>query len=308
MALYGQRFRVFTYDSTAQKYKVVGMATSCTINMINNTEDASHKDIVGLAKRPDIVSKSWNVQVESLSVADVGALMTAMKNGTVFKLMWDIVSASDNQTPEGNVYNTTGNAYLTDATFQFDNRANSTKSLQFTGTSDLTFGAQEENTEAIAVSDTYTKGQSVRLFLSNDNTTTPTKVITYPQSLSLHVSVSVENSTTKEATELWESNVPTELSYDISTSGLIEGNETITSGAGSVGGWYVSDLQDIYNNDAPVKWFIANTNGINNRSKVGNPICSGSVLITNLGLSAPNRQVCKYDMSLVGVGDYTVGS
>ena len=44
--LKGQNFRICIFDSTAEKYKVIGMATGCTVTLNNNTDDASHKDIV----------------------------------------------------------------------------------------------------------------------------------------------------------------------------------------------------------------------------------------------------------------------
>ena len=100
--LKGQNFRILTYDSTAEKFKVVGMATNCTVNLTNNTEDASHKDIVGMAAAPSMVSQGWSVSVESLSVADVGAMLTAIKSLTPFTLLWDETSTSDNQTPVAN--------------------------------------------------------------------------------------------------------------------------------------------------------------------------------------------------------------
>ena len=37
--LKGQNLRILIYDTTASKFKCVGMATSCTINLNTNTED-----------------------------------------------------------------------------------------------------------------------------------------------------------------------------------------------------------------------------------------------------------------------------
>ena len=117
--LKGQNFRICTYDTTAAKYKVVGMATGCTVTLTNNTDDASTKDDVGMASKPTTISKSWQVSVESLSVADAAAMLTAIKSLTPFTLMWDETSTTDNQTREKATFARKGTAYLSDVTFNF---------------------------------------------------------------------------------------------------------------------------------------------------------------------------------------------
>lgn len=301
--LYGQNFRILTYDTTAEKFKCVGMATNCTVTLTGNTEDASTKDDVALAAKPDVVSKSWQVSVESLSVADAGAMLTAIKSLTPFTLLWDEVSTTDNQTPEEAAYSRKGSAYLNDLTLQFDDRTNSTKSLQFQGTGELETISSTPAFEAISAG-SYTKGQFIRLFLSSDNTTTPVKVLAAPKSLSIHVSVSLEDATTKDTTGSWTVQEPTGISYDISTNALIKSGETITS---SVAAMTLSDLQTIYEGMSPVKWQIANVSGDNNRTK-GAVIVSGSAVLSNLAISAQNRQVARYDATLNGYGTYTVGA
>ena len=298
----GQNFRILVYDSTASKYKCVGMATNCTVTLNGNSEDASTKDDVGMASKPTIVSKSWQVSVESLNVADAGAMLTAIKSLTPFTLLWDETSTTDNQTPEEAGYARSGQAYLSDATFQFDDRTNAQKSLQFTGTGALAT-VSEPAFEAISAG-SYTKGQFVRLFLGSDNTTTPAKVIASAKSLSLHVSLSMEDATTKDTTGDWQVQEPTALSYDISTSALMRGNDTISS---SVNAQALSDIMGIYEDASPVKWQIANVSGDNNRTK-GAVIASGSVVITSLTLNGPNRQNATYDAQLQGYGAYTVGA
>ena len=298
----GQNFRILVYDSTASKYKCVGMATNCTVTLNGNSEDASTKDDVGMASKPTIVSKSWQVSVESLNVADAGAMLTAIKSLTPFTLLWDETSTTDNQTPEEAGYARSGQAYLSDATFNFNDRENATKSLQFTGTGALAT-VSEPAFEAISAG-SYTKGQFVRLFLGSDNTTTPAKVIASAKSLSLHVSLSMEDATTKDTTGDWQVQEPTALSYDISTSALMKGNDTISSG---VSGQNLSDIMSIYETASPVKWQIANVSGDNNRTK-GAVIASGSVVITSLTLNGPNRQNATYDAQLQGYGAYTVGA
>ena len=218
--LKGQNVRICIFDSTAEKYKVIGMSTGCTITLTNNTESSSHKDIVGMADMPQVTSKSWQVSVDSLNVADTAAILTAIKAMQPMTLMWDETSTSDNQTREKATWSRKGQAYLNDCTFQFDNRTNSTKQLQFSGTGPLETVGSSEATQVIPIG-SYTKGETVRLFLSSDNTSAPSSVVAAARSLSLHVSVSLEDSTTKDTTGAWVYQEPTALSYDISSGALV---------------------------------------------------------------------------------------
>ena len=292
------------YDTTASKFKCIAMASNATINLTANTDDASTKDDVGGAQKPTVTSKSWQVSVESFSMADIATLLTAVKNFTKFTLLWDEVATTDNQTPEEAGFARTGSAYLNDFTVNFNDRENSTKSIQFTGIGQLAKITTTPAFEAITPSSTYTKGQFVRLFLGSDNTTTPAAVIASAKSLSFHCSLSLEDSTTKDTTGDWQVQEPTGISFDISSNALVRSGDTITS---SVGGQTLADLMDIYEASSPVKFQIANVSGDNNRTK-GSVIVSGSVIISSLNITAGNRQTATYDCSLSGYGEYTVGS
>lgn len=285
------------------KWKCVGMATNCTVTLTNNTEDASTKDDIGIAAKPTMTSQSWSVQVDSLDVSDVGAMLAAINVPTKFTLMWDETSLTDNQTGEGADYCRKGQAYLNDATFQFDDRANATKSLQFTGVGALEQVSTALTYESVSAS-TYTKGQFVRLFLSDDNSNTPAKVIAAAKTLSLHVSMSLEDATTKDTENDWTIQEPTAINYDISTSALVRGDDTITSG---VSAQDLTSIEYIYEAGTPVKWQIANVSGANQRTK-GSVICSGSCLLTQLSIQAQNRQNATYQATLTGYGAYTVGA
>lgn len=303
MILKGQNFRILTYDSSASKWKCMGMATNCTVNLTNNTEDASTKDDVGMAAKPTMTSQAWNVSVDSLDVSDAGAMLTAIKSLTPFTLLWDETSTNDNQTGEGATFCRKGQAYLNDCTFKFDDRTNSTKQLQLTGSGPLEKIATTPSYEAVSAS-TYTKGQFVRLFLSDDNTDAPVKVIAAAKTLSLHVSMSLENATTKDTPGSWEVQEPTALNYDITTSALVRGNDTITS---SVAGQDLASIEEIYEAGTPVKWKIANVGGDNQRT-ASSTIVSGSCLLTSLQITAQNRNNATYQATLTGYGTYTVGS
>ena len=298
MILKGQNFRIFSGDS------VIGMATNCTVTLTGNSEDATHKDIVGIASLPTIVSKGWQVSVESLDVTDTAAMLTAIKNMTPFTLRWDETSTTDNQTGLGAAFARTGQAYLNDATFTWNDRANSTKSLQFTGSGPLAKVASTPTTEVITVNNTFTKGQFVRLFVGSDNTAAPAKVVAAARQLSLHISLSLESATTKDTDGDWDIQQPTGLSYDITSNALMRSGDTITS---SVGAQSVADIEDIYEGAVPVKWAIANVSGANQRTK-GAVIVSGSCVITSLVLNGPDRQNADYNATFNGYGPYSVGA
>ena len=300
--LKGQNFRIFTVSSTTAT--VIGMATNCTVTMNSNTEEASTKDDVGMASKPTVVSKSWQVQVESLDVADVGSLLSGIKNMSKFILMWDETSGTDNQTPLNESMSRYGYAYLSDATFTFNDRENSSKNLQFTGDGPLTEAADTFTGNPVSPG-AYTKGQFVRLFLSGSNTATPANVIGAAKQLSLHVSLTMEDATTKDtANGDWQVQEPTALNYDISTTALMRSGDTITSAVTAYG---VTELEALYKDSAPIKWQIANVSGDNNRTK-GSVLCSGSCIVQTLTLNGPNRQNATYTAQLTGYGAYTVGA
>ena len=149
-----------------------------------------------------------------------------------------------------------------------------------------------------------TRGQYLRLFLSSDNTTAPSKVIGGAKQLTLHLSANVEDASTKDTDSDWIQNEVTAINYDISTNALIRSGETITSAVQAQG---LADLEDIYEAGNPVKWKIANVSGFNNRT-AGTAICSGSAVISQLTINAQNRAVATYDAQLQGYGDIVVGS
>lgn len=301
--LKGQNFRICIFDATAAKYKVIGMATGCTVTLTNNTDDASHKDIVGAAAMPTVTSKSWQVSCDSLNVADAAAMLTAIKSMQPMTLMWDETATSDNQTRAKATFARKGQAFLNDVVFQFDDRTNSQKQLQFQGSGPLQTVAASEATEVIPLG-SYTKGQFVRLFLGSDNTAAPSTVIAAAKSLSLHVSLTLEDATTKDTSGDWQIQEPTALSYDISTGALIRSGETITS---QVGAKSLADIETIYEAGTPVKWKIANVGGDNNRT-ASSTIVSGSVVLTQLQVNGPNRANADYSATLNGYGDYTVAA
>ena len=301
--LKGQNLRICVYDATAEKFKVIGMATGCTITLTNNVQSSATKDDVGMADKPVTTSKGWGMSCDSLNVADAAAMLTAIKSMQPMTLMWDETSTSDNQTRSKATFARKGQAYLNDVTFNFNDRENSTKQLQFTGTGALQTVSASEATEVIALG-SYTKGQFVRLFLGSDNTAAPSTVIAAAKTLSLHVSLTMESSVTKDTVGDYDIQEPTALNYDISTGALVRSGDTITS---QVGAKSLSDLETIYEAGTPVKWKIANVGGDNNRT-ASSTIVSGSVILSQLTINGPNRQNADYTAQLNGYGDYTVAA
>lgn len=293
--LKGQNFRIYVGSS------VVGKSTGCSVTLTGNTDDSTHKDLTGMASAPTIVSKSWSVQVDSLEVCDAASLLKAIKSMTPLTVMWDESSTTDNQTALAANFARRGQAYLSDVTFQWDDRTNSTKQLQFTGSGPLEKLTSTPTTEVIASDVNYTKGQFVRLFLSSDNTAKPNAVIAAAKQLSLHVALTLEDATTKDTEGDWVIQEPTQLSYDISSTALMRSGETVTS---SVAGKTLANIEDIYESSEPVKFEIAYVNGTNQRTKVV-PLVKGSVIVSTLTLNGPNRQNADYTTQLTGVGDYT---
>ena len=284
------------------------MATNCTITLTNNTDDASTKDDVGLSSKPEVVSKAWSVQVDSLNVVNAAAMLTAIKSMQKVEIMWDEVGTADNQTPVTGsgaaAYARKGLAFLSDLTLSFNDRENSAKNLQFTGASPLEVIPTTGMSYDVLQPGSYTKGQFVRLFLGSDNTATPSHVIAFSKQLQVHISLQMEDSTTKDTEGTWQIQEPTGLSYDITSNALVRGGDTITSQVQAQG---LSEIESIFEAGTPVKFQIANVSGANNRTK-GVVIMSGSVIVSQLTINAQNRQNATYDTQLNGYGEYTVSA
>ena len=305
--LKGQNLRILARALDSSSWACIGMATNCTITLTNNTEDASTKDDVGLSTKPEVVSKAWSVQVDSMNVLNAAAMLTAIKSMEKVDIMWDEVGTSDNQTPISSsgatAYARRGEAYLSDLTLSFNDRENSAKNVQFTGASPLETIPSLQTYDVLDPG-SYTKGQFVRLFLGSDNTTTPSRVIAFSKQLQVHVSLQMEDSNTKDTEGNWQIQEPTGLSYDITSNALVRSGDTITSQVQAQG---LSEIESIFEAGTPVKFQVANVSGANNRTK-GAVIVSGSVIVSQLTINAQNRQNATYDTTLNGYGAYTVGA
>lgn len=304
MNLKGQNLRIAIIPNEVHSSPmVVAKSTGCTITLNNNTEEASHKDVVGMASMPVVTSKGFNISVDSLDVSDAATLLSQIQSCTPFVVEWDETSTVNNQTREKATFARKGLAYINDLTLNFNDREISAKQVQLIGTGELTTIPTSETWPPVAVSQSFTRGQFVRLFLGNDNSAVPIKVIGAARQLSLHIVLAMENSTTKDTEGDWENQEPTGISFDINSTALTRSGETITSEVQAQG---LADLEEIYKNGTPVRFLIANVSGANQRT-MGSVIVSGSVILQTLTINAPNRQDSDYSSQMVGYGPYVVG-
>lgn len=300
MTLYGENLRILQKVNSSD-FQVIAKATNCTIQLTSNTDESNTKDDVGMFNKPTMNGLAWSVNVESLDVLDISSLLAKVKEGYQFTLLWDEVSTTDNQTPLSANFARTGTAFLTDLTVNWNNRENSAKSIQFTGSGPLSTPSSNTPIIPVNANGTYLKGQRVRFFFTDS----PNVVIAAALSLSLHVSVTVEQVTTKDTDDNWQIQEPTGIAYDISTSALVRSGETITSTTPSA---TLNDIEDTWRSGTPMSFFIKQTGTPNNRGD--DPqyphILDGKVIITSLNIQSPNRQRATYEAQMVGYGPYTV--
>lgn len=293
--LKGQNFRIFWGSNC------FGGATNCTVNLTNNTDDTSVKDDTGAFVKPTTATKSWTVQVDVLNITDVSAFLQSISSGQIFPVFWDETAGTNNQTPQEADFARQGNCIISDFTITCNDRENCVKNVTLTGV-----GPIQTITNPLAATGTvtFTKGQYVRLFLGSNNTDTPLKVIASAKQLSFHVAVNLEDNSTKDTPGDWTYQEVASVSYDISSNALVRGSDDITS---LIGGQELNDVMQIYEAGTPVKWFIANVSGDNQRTP-GSKIVSGSALISSLKINAQVKNTVTYDTQLTGYGPYTVGS
>ena len=124
--------------------------------------------------------------------------------------------------------------------------------------------------------------------------------------LTLHLSATTEDSTTKDTTDTtgqWTEFDVTGRSGDINFSALVA---VLTGDTTDVNGKYLADFIDAVS-DTVVDWKIIFVSGNQNRT-AGKTLCSGKGKLTNLQISAQNRQKASYSGTLNLFGPVTVGS
>ena len=125
--------------------KCIAMATSCTFHISAQTESASTKDDANDFEVNEVTGLSWDAQTDSLvTLSDNGTngelptdLMSLIINKTLVTLTFDTTSGTNNRVGNNSALKKSGTAYLTDFSVTAQNRANSTLSVQFTGSGPL---------------------------------------------------------------------------------------------------------------------------------------------------------------------------
>ena len=133
-----------------------------------------------------------------------------------------------------------------------------------------------------------------------------TNFVAMSTDLTFHLSATTEDSTTKDSTDTngqWTSNDVTARSGDIQFSALVA---VLTGDTTDLNGKYLVDFIDEVS-DTVVDWKLVMTSGAKNRT-VGKTVCSGKGKLTNLQISAQNRQKATYSGTLNMFGPVTVGS
>lgn len=125
--------------------KCIAMATSCTFHISAQTESASTKDDANDFEVNEVVGLSWDASTDSLvTLTDNGTngelptdLMSLIINKTAVTLTFDTTSGTNNRTGQNSAIKKSGSAFVTDLSITAQNRANSTLSVNFTGSGPL---------------------------------------------------------------------------------------------------------------------------------------------------------------------------
>ena len=151
------------------------------------------------------------------------------------------------------------------------------------------------------------KGQHLRLVIMGGSTQSPTtSFIGLSTDLTFHLSAQTEDSTTKDDTDTagqWESYDVTGRSGDINFGALVAVD---SSDNPDTGGKYLADFIDQVS-DSVINWKLIFVSGNKNRV-TGKTVCYGQGKMTNLQVSAQNRQKATYSGTLNIFGPVTPGN
>lgn len=133
----GQNFRAFV-GSVAAAGAIVE-ETNCTVQLTGNLEDSSTKDTESSYSKETMVSRQWQVTVDSLqaTAARLKAIITQFNSDSAVTVGWDqtdTTAGTNNRTPSNASFSRSGYAHLTDVNISAPNRANITIALQYQGT------------------------------------------------------------------------------------------------------------------------------------------------------------------------------
>ena len=126
-------------------------------------------------------------------------------------------------------------------------------------------------------------------------------VIAMATDLTFHAGATAEDATTKDTTDTegdWLEYEVTQISYDIQIGALV------AVGTDADSAYLLDEIMDGIS-DSRVAWQLCAASGTNNREK-GTVIASGNGNLTNVQVSAQNRQKATYTATLTGFGEFTV--
>lgn len=153
------------------------------------------------------------------------------------------------------------------------------------------------------------KGQHLRLVIMSTASTPQHQFVALATELTAHFSAQTEDSTTKDTTDVsggnWNSYDVTGRSGDIQFTALVA---SLTGDYTDDDGLYLDDFIQMVN-DTPVNWklVLITPESTKNRT-ISKTICTGQGKLTNLQISAQNRQQTTYSGTLNMFGPVTVGS
>lgn len=125
--------------------KCIAMSTNAVFHIGTSLEDSSTKDSTGDWQEQEVVGLNWDASCDSLvTLVDNGSngelpadLLSLIINKTKVMLTFDQTAGTNNRTGQNASIKRSGYAYVTDVQITAQNRANSTCTVQFTGTGAL---------------------------------------------------------------------------------------------------------------------------------------------------------------------------
>ena len=139
------------------------------------------------------------------------------------------------------------------------------------------------------------KGQNLRILLGN-------KCVAFATSCTVHVSINLEESSTKDSTNGAAENTPTGYSWDISVDALysVDTDATGVNGIGAI---------DAALAMSRVQVEFDQTGGTKNRTPVTGAVkYSGYAYVTDISISAANKQNTTYTLQATGDGELSKNS
>lgn len=135
------------------------------------------------------------------------------------------------------------------------------------------------------------KGQKLRITLNG-------KFVAFANECTVHVTKNLEASSTKDTTDDFETQEVVGKSWDISASALY----SVVTDADAVNG---VDALDLALADATVTVVFKPVDGTKNRVDAAGYAYTGTAIVNDISLNAPNRQNATYQIQLTGSGPLT---